>query len=355
MMPKRKTLLYRTVPFLLLGLLAFVLYLVFFVNIDEMIATMEKTSLPIYLISIVATMAEVGLFSLAWHYFLKPLSATVPFKKAFLYTWASSFIDLLIPAESVSSEISRIYFITRDGVDAGKAVASVVTQRILGTFLIVGTLAIGALYLLIFQISFPSLIQNLILLVVAAAAIFLCLISVVCFKENWTQNLIDKIIVFVERITHGRWNLNSWRDKVRKDTSAFYESLRSFGANPRKLILPIGFSILSWFFSILVHYLVFAAIGYMLDWAILVVVYSLVIALKSIPVGIPWEVGVTEIAMTTLFGAFGVPLSISAAATVLIRIVTDVFRFVIGFGAIQWIGIKTLMETETPAGQKNEI
>jgi hypothetical protein len=354
MMPKRKTLLYRTLPFLLIGLLAFVLYLVFFVNIDEMIATIEQTSLPIYLISVVATMAEMVFFSLAWHYFLKPLSATVPFKKAFLYAWASSFIDLLIPAESVSGEISRIYFISRDGVDAGKAVASVVTQRILGTFLIVGTLAIGALYLLILQIPFPSLIQSLVLFVVVAAAIFLCLISVVCFKENWTQNLIDKIIVFVERITRGRWNLNAWRDKARKDTRTFYESLGSFGANPGKLVLPIGFSILSWFFSILVYYLVFAAIGYVLDWAILIVVYSLVIALKSIPVGVPWEVGVTEIAMTTLFGAFGVPLSISAAATILIRIVTDVFRFVIGFGAIQWIGIKTLTESETLAGQRNE-
>ena len=355
MMPKRKTLLYRTVPFLIIGLLTFVLYLVFFVNIDEMIATIKQTNVPIYLISVVATVLEVGLFSSAWHYFLKPLSATLPFKKAFMYVWASSFIDLLIPAESVSGEISRIYFITHDGVDSGKAVASVVTQRILGTFLIIGTLISGALYLLIFQIPFPSLTQSLIYFVIAAAAIFLCLISVVWFKENWTQNLIDKIIVFVERITRGRWNLNAWRDQARKDTRTFYESIRSFGASPRKLVLPIGFSILSWFFSILVYYLVFAAIGYILDWAILIVVYSLVIALKSIPVGIPWEVGVTEIAMTTLFGAFGVPLSISAAATVLIRIVSDGFRFVVGFGAVQWIGIKTLMESETLAGQKNEI
>jgi uncharacterized protein (TIRG00374 family) len=274
-----------------------------------------------------------------------------------MYVWASSFIDLLIPAESVSGEISRIYFVTHDGVDGGKAIASVVTQRILGTFLIVGTLAIGALYLLIFKIPFPSLIQSLMFFVMIAAAVFLCLISVVWFKENWTLNWIDKIIVFVERITRGRWNLNAWRDKAKKDTRTFYESIRSFGANPKKLILPIGFSILSWFFSILVYYVVFAAMGYILDWAILIVVYSLVIALKSIPVGVPWEFGVTEIAMTTLFVAFLGPqwLPISAAATILIRIVTDGFRFVVGFGAVQWIGIKILMESETPAEKKSEI
>jgi len=357
MMPKRKTLLYRTLPFLIIGLLAFVLYLVFFVDINKMIATIEQTSLPIYLISVVATVLEVGLFSSAWHYFLKPLSATLPFKKAFMYVWASSFIDLLIPAESVSGEISRVYFITHDGVDTGKAVASVVTQRILGTFLIIGTLISGALYLLIFQIPFPSLIQSLIYFVIAAATIFLCLISVVWFKENWTQNLIDKIIVFVERVTRGRWNLNAWRDKARKDTRTFYESIRSFGANPKKLILPILFSILSWFFSILVYYLVFAAIGYVLNWAILIIVYSLVVALKSIPVGIPWEFGVTEIAMTTLFGAFLGPewLPIGAAATILIRIVTDLFRFVVGFGAIQWIGIKMVVESENIGEHQKEM
>jgi len=62
----------------------------------------------------------------------------------------------------------------------------------------------------------------------------------------------------------------------------------------------------------------------------------------------------TEIAMTTLFMAFSVPLHISAAATVLIRIVTVWFRLVIGFGAIQWVGVKTLMESETLVGQKKE-
>jgi uncharacterized protein (TIRG00374 family) len=357
MMPKRKTLLYRTLPFLVFGLLAFILYLVFFVNIGEMVATLKQTSLPIYSVALVATLIEVGLFSLAWRYFLKPLSATLSFKRAFLYTWASSFIDLLIPAESVSGEISRIYFVTHDGVEAGKAVASVVTQRILGTFLIVGTLVSGALYLLIFQIPFPSLVQSLIYFVVAAATVFLCLISIVWFKENWTLNLIDKIIVSVERVTRGRWNLNAWRDQARKDTRTFYESIRSFSANPKKLIAPIAFSALSWFFSILVYYLVFAALGHAtLNWAILIVVYSLVVALKAIPVGIPWEFGVTEIAMTTLFAAFLGPawLAIGAAATILIRIVSDLFRFVVGFGAIQWIGIKSLAESETPVGQQNE-
>jgi len=341
---KRKNLLDQKLLFILIGLLAFVLYLVFFVDINEMIAIIKQTSLPVYLLSFVATVVEVVFFTFAWHHLLILLSAMVSVKRAFIYAWASNFIDLLLPAESVSGEISRIYFITRDGVDTGKALASVVTQRILNMFIVIGALTIGTSYVLILQISFPSLIQSLIFFVATATAVFLSLALILCFKENWTQKAVDKIFVLAETVSRRRRRLDAWRDKARKGIGAFYGSLRAFSANPGKLILPIGFSALSWFSGALVYYIVFAAIGYILNWVALVIVYSLIMALKSIPVGVPAEVGVTEIAMTVLFGAFNVPLYISAAATVLIRIVTAWFRFMIGFGAFQWVGIKTPVE-----------
>jgi uncharacterized protein (TIRG00374 family) len=355
MILKRKSLFTRTLPFLLLGLLAFVLYLVFFVNIGEMIFIIGRTNFPIYLLAVVSTVVEMVFFALAWHYFLEPLSAKVSLKKAFIYSWASIFTDLLVPAESVTGEISRIYFIAHDGVDTGKAVASIVTQRILGMLIIISSLVVGVLQTLLLKISFPSLVQNLMFFVVTVNAVFLFLILLLCSKQSWTYKLIEKLIDFAERIGHGRWDIEEWRDKARKAISAFYDSLKIFASDPKKLILPVAFSIFSWFFSILVYYLVFAAIGYTIDWFALIIVYSLVIALKSIPVGVPAEMGVTEIAMTTLFGAFSVPLHISAAATVLIRIVTVWFRLVIGFGAIQWVGVKTLMESENLVGQKKKM
>jgi len=79
--------------------------------------------------------------------------------------------------------------------------------------------------------------------------------------------------------------------------------------------------------------------GYTISLATLIIVHSLVIALKSVPVGIPAEVGVTEIAMTTLFGAFNMSLDVSAAATVLIRIVTVWFRLVIGLELFNGLGL----------------
>ena len=57
----------------------------------------------------------------------------------------------------------------------------------------------------------------------------------------------------------------------------------------------------------------------------------------------PGEVGLVEIVMTSLYGLLGVPVGISAAATVLIRVLTVWFRLLLGFVAVQWIGIKALI------------
>lgn len=343
-MLRRKSLLSRTVPFILLGLLAFAVYLVFFVDVNEMMAQIQRADLPLYSFAFVASVLDMAFFALAWHHFLKPLSSKVSFKKAFIYSWVGNFVDIVVPAESVSNEISRIYLATRDGVDAGKAVASVVTQRILGMVIAVAALAVGVSEMLALRVRFSSLIQSLIFLVAASTAIFLSIILVLCFKEDWMRKIVGKAISLAERIGRGKWNLGEWRGKAEKAIKAFYESLRAFRVKPERLILPVTFSAASWIFGILVYYFVLAALGYSMQWVVLIVVYALVMSLKSVPIGVPAEVGVAEILMTTLFYAFGIPLNISAAATVLIRIVTVWFRLIVGFGATQYVGIRALAE-----------
>jgi uncharacterized membrane protein YbhN (UPF0104 family) len=64
------------------------------------------------------------------------------------------------------------------------------------------------------------------------------------------------------------------------------------------------------------------------------------VAVKSIPIGIPFEVGLPEITMTTLYVGLGVPATISATATILSRLITLWLRFFIGFGAQQWLELK---------------
>ncbi|MCS7119954.1 MAG: lysylphosphatidylglycerol synthase transmembrane domain-containing protein [Nitrososphaerota archaeon] len=342
-MPFERGNLAKTIPLLILGLLAFILYIIYFVDIQEMAEIFRQVDLFIYLISLGSNVLEMIFFALAWQYFLNSLSVKIGFKKTFIYSWISNFVDLLVPAESLSGEVTRIFLISREGIDAGKATASVVIQRILGMVLIIVGLLIGIIPLVIGNFFLNSLVQYLIILVMTAATLFLLIIVIICLRENWTRGIVNRLFMLLEIIGGRKWKIQEWREKAFREVTAFHESIKIFGKRQTDLLLPIGFSLLAWLFGISVYYIVFLAIGQKcLDWPVLFTVYSLVIAIKSIPVGVPAEVGVTEVAMTTLFGVFNVPLHISAAATVLIRINTVWFRFLAGFIATQWLGIKTV-------------
>ena len=59
--------------------------------------------------------------------------------------------------------------------------------------------------------------------------------------------------------------------------------------------------------------------------------------------------------MTTLFILFAIPSDVSAAATVLTRILTVWLRFFIGFVAVQWVGVKSLMDSGVFGRSKSKI
>jgi hypothetical protein len=296
------------------------------------------------LLAVAVLFLNVLAYSLTWQYFLRPLSVNVPFRKTFLFTWVGVFVDLLIPAESISGDASKAYLMSKDsGENAGKVVASVVSHRILSMIITLSSLIICSLLLLVLRYELPALVTNLILLVAVGTTISLIFIFLLCLKEQLTQKLIDLLLRFSVFISRGRLKLASLRSKAKKASSAFNQSIEVLGSNPRSLVRPVFFSIVAWFLSVLLSFLVFISLGHPVSFVLITIVYSISCAIQNIPIGVPGEVGLVEIVMTSLYGLLGVPLGISAAATVLIRILWVWFRLLLGFVAVQWIGIKALI------------
>jgi len=79
------------------------------------------------------------------------------------------------------------------------------------------------------------------------------------------------------------------------------------------------------------------------SWSVILITSAIVLAVKSIPVGIPFEVGVPEITMTALYTGFGIPGEVAVAATFLNRIITLWLRFFIGLGAQQYLDLKPVL------------
>ncbi|MCW4005421.1 MAG: flippase-like domain-containing protein [Candidatus Bathyarchaeota archaeon] len=333
----------KTIILPILGIAAFLLYVYFFnVDILEIIATAQTADPLFYSAAILLGFAEIFFYAVSWRSLLAALKVKISVVRSFLYTWYGMFMDLVIPAESIAGEVCRIFLVNREkNGTQGKTVASVVAQRILGMAINVAVLILGITFL--FDVAtIRSDIFFFVVLFTAGITGLLILLLLISWKEPWSKKIINGVVRIAKFVTRGRWEekIDKLREQALFEALRFHDSMKEFGRNPKSLVLPTIFMALNWLSSLAIPYFVFLSLGYPVSWTIIFITMSIVVAVKSIPIGVPFEVGLPEITMMGMFQLMGVPVPISATATVLTRIITMWMRVGIGFGVQQWVELK---------------
>lgn len=332
---------WKMVIFPLLGLVGFFLYIYLFnVNIVGIFETAKTANPLIYSIAILFGLLQVLFFTISWRVLTNHLCIKMGMARAYLYVWYGMYVDTIVPAQSISGEVTRTYLLTRDKCGPfGKVVASLYTHRFLGTTINVAALIAG-LVLLTFGGNVNPLVFNLIILVAVAIVAILVLMAVLSLKQQWTLKGINWGTNFVQRISRGRIKLEKLKAEAFEITTHFHDSMAEFRHTPRAITFSTLYLLASWFFSLSIPFLVFMSLDHPVSISIIIVTSAIFLAVKSIPVGIPFEVGLPEAVMTTLYISMGVPGAIAATATILTRIITLWIFFIIGFGAQQWLELK---------------
>jgi hypothetical protein len=198
--------------------------------------------------------------------------------------------------------------------------------------------------LLFIEAQVTGLVLNLVLFLAAAITAILLLLIVFSFKEAWSLKVIDWLTRAAMFLTRGKWKgLIKIREDACRITKGFHDSMNLFRHNPKPLASSLLALTITWLFSLSVSYLVFMSLRTPVSWSIILTTSAIVLAVKSVPVGIPFEVGLPEITMTTLYTSLGIPAGISATATILNRILTLWLRFFIGLTAQQWLDLKPVI------------
>jgi uncharacterized protein (TIRG00374 family) len=334
---------WKTILLPALGIAAFLIYLyIFNVDIPTIIATIQSINLSVYLVAVAFLILDSFFYALSWYLLLKFLSIKLSVVKSFLYVWYGTFIDIAIPAESISADLSKIYLVEREyNGTSGKVFASLVAQRLMGMGINVASLLIG-ISLLLMERQVSGLILNLTLFLAVVVTILLILLALLCIKENWTLKIIDAIIRFLTRISRGRWKLEKARGEIVNAARMFHTSIKEFGHAPKTVSASLFFSAMGWILNIGIAYLVFFSMGQTVSWGVIIVTHAVISAIHGIPLGVPFETGLPEITMTTLYAVSSIPLDISATATILTRILTVWLRFFIGFAVQQGLEIKAI-------------
>jgi uncharacterized protein (TIRG00374 family) len=343
---ERSSILRKGFPLLLLGLFVFLVYTYFFVGFGEFMNILLLVDPFIYALAFLTFLLSMTFYALTWWDLLRVLSVTTAFRRTLLFTWVGAFVDLLIPAESVSGEVSRAYLMHKDSQDdTGKIVASVVSHRILSMATTLGGLIVGSTFFIL-QYEPSGLVVSFILIVAVGTALSLFLLVYLSMREKATKRAVNWVVNLINRLFRGRLKSTRVSTKVAKMLKEFHRGIEILGARPRKLVLPVGFSLLAWLFDLFVAFLVFLALPVPVEvrFSAIIIVYSIIVAVQTIPIGIPGEVGVVEIVMATLYRLLlpGIPPATIAAATILIRALTLWAKLIISGVAVQWVGFKML-------------
>jgi len=325
---------WKTVILPFTGIVAFFVYLYLFdIDIPAIIETVQSIDLFIYVLSIFFVFVEPLFYAISWQALLSFLSVKLSIVKAYLYVWYGIFVNIIVPAASISGEVSKLYLVTREqSGTGGKVVATLVTQRLLGMSVIITSLILG-ISLVSAERPTSGLPLKLTLFLAIATIISLVLFVLLCFKEAWTLRIIDTTVRFVSYVSRGRWNLTKTREDALEAARMFHYSIKEFGRAPRTLLTSTLFIVLSWVSRLSIAYLVLLSLNFHVQWGVIIVTHSILVVLPTR--------GLPEVAMTTIYTLMGVPPKISVTATILTRILTFWLRFFVGFVAQQWLEITT--------------
>jgi uncharacterized protein (TIRG00374 family) len=330
-----------------LGLLAFIIYLTYFVGIGSLVELISSLNLRdyslFYSIAIGALFLSVFFDSLIWHSLLHGLKVKMKLRKVVLYNWIGNFVEMVIPCETVCGEVTRIYLARKEtNGNVGVTAAPVITSRILSTLVYTGGLLVGSLVLVVTEKMPPFLLGTLLLVSVGTIGMIAAILYL-ALKDSAVEKLVNVFMALVKIVTKSREKQEARKEKLRLSLYSFSDAFRTYKKSPRLLVKPMLYAVVAWVFTLLVYLMVFYSLGFTAISLIdLAMVYCVASTVETLTAGFP--VGAVEITMISLYSALGIPVVIAGAATTLTRLLTFWFQIMVGYPIFQFTGLKHILK-----------
>ena len=325
---------HQTVIMLLVGITILGI-LVIFIGPVKIIDALKYANPWYVALAVVIQFVVFGMYTQRWSITVRALHISISRKHLFPMLMVGLAVNNLTPSGRGGGEPVRAYMLGKyTKAPMEEAFATVIADRGLDTFPFV-VLAILTLIFTIFYLTLPRWI--VLPLAVSLVALIVAFIILLYMSINEPAGV--KITLWVVRVI----KRFSKRKHFEIETKAI-EALKGFQASIRVMlknrnVLAIGLplSFLVWFVEILRVYTVFAAFGTRVPLVIIAAVFVIASIVGLIPI-IPGGVGAVDGIMIILFTAAGVPPSISAAATIVERLISFWMTSFIGMGMLPIVG-----------------
>ena len=310
---------HKTLIFLGFGLVIMAIML-WFIGIDQVISALTIAN-PIYVaIAIALQIFTYVLFTIRWQFINHIADKDFTFKKLLPMVLVSLSVNNITPSGRGGGEPVRAYLLTLEGGDSfSETFATVIADRALDTFPFV-ILAIITIIGLMTQLTLSPIILSIMILAVIGIIILVAIIIFMSINEafgikvtKWLSDLSVKI--FKKR------NPEELRNKVETAIEGFQSTMRVMTSDKRILYYALPLSFLIWIIEILRVYFVFLSFGCTVSPVIIGQVFIVASLVGMIPL-LPGGLGAIDGFMILLYSASGISASISAAATVVERLIS---------------------------------
>lgn len=314
---------------LIAGVLALLLFISFFSDFNSLINYVTLADHRYYALAFISTTMNVFALAASWLVLLRSAGIRLRLSKVLEVTWITNYLNIIVPAASFGGEVFRIWYAVEETKDNyGKVTATVFLHRVIVFLPFIFGSFFGFLYLAMFQ-NLPAYLIGLLLIFSAFLLLILLILLLLSIKPTLAMKMALKIVHFIDRIFYKGKNDSKLTELTTRTFGEFEQSLKVL-KRKRPLLISGILAFAYWVFDVLVAYFVFLSLRISIPLGVIIAVYTISVSVQVLPLGIPGMVGVEETVMSGLYAISGIPLGLSVAATIMIRLVMTWYEALVG-------------------------
>ncbi|MBO6109682.1 MAG: UPF0104 family protein [Methanobrevibacter sp.] len=330
----RKTLLMLGISVIIL------LIMLYFVGIEQVIGALKIANLSIIALAIVVQIFTYFLYTLRWQILNKIAGMDVGIKKLLPMVLVGLAVNNITPSGRGGGEPVRAYLLSKEKEEYSfdETLATVIADRALDTFPFVLLAAITIASMAMFFDFDLWLLIVMVLAVIAIVAILIVLIYM-CINPNFGKRVDGWIIGLVRRFY--KKDTEELENSIHEAIFGLQNTMKMVISNKKGLAYSLTLSFVIWIFEIIRVYLVFLAFGANVNLIVIGEVFIVASLVGMIPL-LPGGLGAVDGLMIVFYSAAGISASISAAATVIERLISFWMATIVGMVILPQYGSSIL-------------
>jgi uncharacterized protein (TIRG00374 family) len=314
-----------------LGFAVFLVYLVFFTNMGEVVGVLGKTNPIYYAVAFACVLGSVVFNTLTWQRLLSNVHVNTKFSRVFNLSWVGMFVDAIGPG-GWSGDIFKSYLLSKDtNGDGARVAASIVLKKVL-EFLITLTALVVGMLLLVFNYSIGSGI----LLIIGATMFLLALPLVIMIYLSTNIGATKKLIRLLNRlltaIKRKKIDGSGFEAKMQNSLNEFHDGILTIRKNPKSIIQPMAFQTIAWGFDIVALFMIFVSLGYFVGSDKVIITNSIVTNIQTQGFALA---GFAQLISSNVYTVLGILPQIAIASSLLAGFASFWFKTIISFFAFQ--------------------